>query len=352
MSGAAPATLRVGVGFLNLAPSPERSDAEALFTELFEDAVWADGAGFDGLWVTEHHFSTYSLTSSPLLLLAQVAALAPRLRIGTSVLVLPLWDPVRLACDVSTLDVLSGGRLDVGIGRGYQPHEFRVFGREPDDSRARYEETALVLRKLLSERDAFFAGAFHRIDAPATVLPRVAQRPHPPVWAAALSPDSVAFAVREGFHFMVNAAMPEPAVLDHCRAVRRSLAAVEVPEAEREIAVNRFVYVGTDPATRRLAVREVARQLATSRALAEGGVPLGGAAPYPRVEELGAEELAAAENLLVAGSADEVTRRLARLTEVGVSYVIAGFRFGRFPARAARESMRVFAQECLPRLSP
>lgn len=371
--------LRVGVGYLNFVASPETADARGLFGELLDDAVWADGAGFAGLWVTEHHFSTYSLTSSPLLLLAQVAAVAPRLRLGTSVLVLPLWDPVRLACDVSSLDVLSGGRLDIGIGRGYQPHEFAVFGRSPQDSRARYEETALALRALLGARDSTFAGARHRLDVPATVLPRTVQRPHPPIWAAALSPDSVAFAVREGFHFMVNAAMPEKAVLEHCRGVRRALAdeagaagsagsaaaggsarsvgsaagsaAGEGGAGVREIAVNRFLHVGTDPALRRLAVREVARQLATSKALAEGGAPVGGAAPAPLPEELTADELAAAEELLVAGTPDEVTEQLARYADAGATYLIAGFRYGLFPSEAARASMRAFAAHCLPRLA-
>jgi alkanesulfonate monooxygenase SsuD/methylene tetrahydromethanopterin reductase-like flavin-dependent oxidoreductase (luciferase family) len=185
------------------------------------------------------------------------------------------------------------------------------------------------------------------------------QRPHPPIWAAALSPDSVAFAVREGFHFMVNSAMPEKAVLEHCRGVRRALAeagsgvsaAGEGGAGVREIAVNRFLHVGTDPALRRLAVREVARQLATSKALAEGGAPVGGAAPAPLPEELTADELAAAEELLVAGTPDEVTEQLARYADAGATYLIAGFRYGLFPSEAARASMRAFAAHCLPRLA-
>ncbi|MFF7654293.1 LLM class flavin-dependent oxidoreductase [Streptomyces sp. NPDC007983] len=339
--------MRVGLGYLNMAPAGDAATTQATFDDFFQDVQWADDKGFAGIWVTEHHFSTYSLTSSPLLLLAKASALAPRLRLGTSILVLPFWDPVRLSADVLSLDALSSGRFDLGIGRGYQPHEFLGFGRNPDDNRAIFEEAVDVVMQLFTERDNDFHGKYTSIDAPVTLLPRPTQAPHPPIWMAATSRESLAFAARRGFHFML------PAVTTYEEIVQRRAWIEEETTAQgglgqREFQVNRFVYCGEDEEGRREVVREIARQLQTSAALTRGTYPVLGDAPAPTAIDPGLE--AKAEGVLVSGSPEQVLAEFRRLAEAGITYVIAGFNFGYLRKEIAQKSMERFAAEVLPHL--
>ncbi|OAA19779.1 flavin-dependent oxidoreductase, F420-dependent methylene-tetrahydromethanopterin reductase [Frankia sp. EI5c] len=336
--------MRVGLGYLNMAPAGDAVTARDLYAGFLRDARWAQAAGFAGIWITEHHFSTYSLTSSPLLLLAQAALAAPGLRLGTSVLVLPFWDPVRLAADALTLDALSGGRLDLGIGRGYQPHEFLGFGRDPAENRAVFAEAVDLLQQLLTRPDEQFSGRFHQVNAPVTVLPRPAQQPHPPIWMAATSEESLRFAADRDFNFMLPAGTTFPQIVERRQWIEQ---AGGLP-AGREFQVNRFVYLGDDEG-REQAVREIARQLQTSAALAEGTHPGAGAAPTPATPDPAMEEKA--REVLIAGSAPEVLERFRELAAAGITYVIASFAFGYLHPRVSQRSRRRFAAQVLPYLS-
>ncbi|MEW1693130.1 LLM class flavin-dependent oxidoreductase [Streptomyces sp. NPDC091265] len=337
--------MRIGITYLGISPEVDGRAAREKYGEFFRQVEWANDKGFSGIWITEHHFSGYSLSASPLLLLTRAAALAPDLRIGTGILVLPLWDPVRLAADIGTLDTLSDGRLDVGIGRGYQPHEFRGFGRDLDESRARFEEATDLLVRLLDGPVDGFEGKYHAIQAPVTVLPRPVQSPRPPVWLAAVSPESTRFAVQRGFN-LLGLALATPAELAKNWQTAQDLAAEHGVSAEGiEYGVNRFVYCGTDPQARRLAAREVARQIQTSRALAQGSVPDGGLPPLPDHIDP-ADEALAAERLL-AGSPGEIREQLTALAEAGVTQVNAAFEYGALPADIVTASMELFAAQVL-----
>ncbi|MFF1868475.1 LLM class flavin-dependent oxidoreductase [Kitasatospora herbaricolor] len=341
--------MRLGITYLSISPSVDRASARQKYLEFGRQVEWANDKGFAGIWVTEHHFSGYSLSSSPLLLLGHAASLAPDLRIGTGILVLPLWDPVRLVADVNTLDQLSGGRLDLGIGRGYQPHEFLGFGRDLESSRAAYEESVDLVLRLLTETEVTHKGEFHRIDAPVSVLPPSFQAPHPPVWAAAVSPESTRHAVRRGFHLLGLALSTPAEVAEQWRTVAALAAEEGVAAQGRQYAVNRFVHVGTDPAGRRAAAREVARQIQTSRALAQGAYPTGGVPPIPAAVDPADEELA--YQRLLAGSPEQIVEQLQELAAAGVTQVNAAFEYGTLPAGTAFASMRLFASEVIPALA-
>jgi alkanesulfonate monooxygenase SsuD/methylene tetrahydromethanopterin reductase-like flavin-dependent oxidoreductase (luciferase family) len=338
--------MRIGVTYLSISTTVDRESARRAYAEFLRQVEWANGKGFSGIWITEHHFSGYSLSASPLLLLTRAAQAAPDLRLGTGVLVLPLWDPIRLAADVATLDTLSGGRLDLGIGRGYQPHEFRGFGRDLDDSREAFEESTDLLLRLLTETDLTHQGRFHRIEAPVTLLPRPAQRPHPPVWAAAVSRESTEFAVRRGFHLLGLALATPSELAAQWRVVARLARRHGLADRPREYAVNRFVHVGTDPEGRRIAAREVARQIATSRALGKGAVPGLGAPPVPTAIDPADEALA--HERLLAGSPEEIVAQLTDLAAAGVTQVNAAFEYGLLPAQTAFAAMERFAAEVVP----
>ncbi|MGA4859477.1 LLM class flavin-dependent oxidoreductase [Streptomyces koyangensis] len=336
----------IGIAYLGASSSSGRAELISTYDDFFGEVRWAEGRGFSGIWITEHHFSTYSASSSPLLLLARAAMLAPSLRVGTSVLVLPLWDPARLVADVSTLDVLTGGRFDLGIGRGYQPHEFLGWGRDVAGSRGRFEESVELMLRLLTEEDVTFSGDHHRVAAPVTVLPRPVQSPHPPVWMAAVSAESVRYAARHGFHLLTPAAQTVGQLAVQSQLMATALRESGRDPAEHRVSTTRYVYCGADARGRDTARREAARQLQFSSLLAGGGIPYGG--NHPAVDEVDPVLVEKADELLLAGEPDAVLEQLERLAGAGATQVIAGFRYGDMPRELARRSMELFAGQVLP----
>ena len=132
-------------GIQNLFPA-EGVDDHHVLLETLEEIKLADELGFDSAWLAEHHFSRYGLLGNPLLLGAAVAQCTTRIQIGTAVVVLPFHNPLRLAEDAATLDILSGGRLELGVGRGYQPKEFAGFGIDAAYGKERYAEVVDILK--------------------------------------------------------------------------------------------------------------------------------------------------------------------------------------------------------------
>ncbi|MFI9387651.1 LLM class flavin-dependent oxidoreductase [Kutzneria sp. NPDC052558] len=324
----------------------DRATTDEKYGDFFREVEWANDKGFAGVWITEHHFSTYSLSSSPLLLLTKAATVAPDLRVGTGILVLPLWDPVRLVADVCTLDAISGGRVDLGIGRGYQSHEFHGYGRDLADSRSMFEESVDLITQLLTSEDTTFDGRHYHVDAPVTVLPRPTQTPHPPIWLASVSPESTRFAVTRGFNFM-GLALATPAELaQQWRTIEDIAAETGQSVTGRQYSANRYVYCTTDPDGRRMAAREAARQMAMSRALAKGAAPVHGVAPAPA--EIDPADEALAYERLLAGTPEEIVAQIEEIADSGVTYISAGFQYGAMSTEASVRSMKLFAEGVLP----
>ncbi|MBO0686579.1 MAG: LLM class flavin-dependent oxidoreductase, partial [Candidatus Dormibacteraeota bacterium] len=143
----------------------------------------AERLGFRGYHLAEHHLSSLDLAPSPNLFLAALAQATTRLRIGSMVHILPLYHPVRLVQEVCMLDHLSGGRLDLGIGRGIRATEHEWFGIPPSESGRRQQEILEILISALSSGNLGYQGEFYRIaDAPLDLLPL--QQPYPPLWYA------------------------------------------------------------------------------------------------------------------------------------------------------------------------
>src|SRR3954454_11198892 len=136
-------------------PNPERGNWKRLFEEGLEQIQYAEEMGYDFVLVAEHHFSNYGMSPAPLLQALQIAQRTKRIKIVTAALVLPIWQPLRLAEEVAVLDNLTDGRFICGIGRGYQPQEFGRFGVTSDDSRGRFHEPLDVLIKASTCNESF-----------------------------------------------------------------------------------------------------------------------------------------------------------------------------------------------------
>ncbi|KOG89550.1 hypothetical protein ADK38_13660, partial [Streptomyces varsoviensis] len=146
------------------------------------DIMERSGA-YEAVWLAEHHFTTYSVSPSVSVMGALVAARTRRLRIGTAVSLAPMYHPLRLAEEIALLDVVSGGRVNWGAGRGNDPGEFQVFGLDLDSSYARFRENVDIVLRAWQDERLTYHGDFHTFED-VEVLPKPLQRPHPPVWLA------------------------------------------------------------------------------------------------------------------------------------------------------------------------
>jgi alkanesulfonate monooxygenase SsuD/methylene tetrahydromethanopterin reductase-like flavin-dependent oxidoreductase (luciferase family) len=207
------------------------------FLAIFEEA---DRLGFDGVWFNEFHFHTPRIPYPfPHLLAAAIFARTERLRVGTSIIVLPLHHPMLLAEEIGQLDVQSHGRLDVGIGRGTSPEVLRSLDISPDAARERFETGLLLLREALSTGVAISTDGPWRF--PETVVgPRPIQTPHPPIYVAGSTPETIGFAVGEDLPLLLSLEPPEARQL----AVLQGIADARVPSLVARSSLSRYVVVG------------------------------------------------------------------------------------------------------------
>jgi natural product biosynthesis luciferase-like monooxygenase protein len=187
----------VRFGVMQLSALPEGRSCADVVSQVVEQTVAAEELGFSCVWLAEHHFSDFGMVGSPLVLASALAAVTSRIRIGTAVLVLPFYEPVRLAEELALVDVLSGGRLSVGFGRGYQPVEFAGFSVAQDEARERTAECAGLVRRLLSEERVSHHGRFWSVED-VGITPRPVQRPGIPFFQAASSLDTFRLAGQSG----------------------------------------------------------------------------------------------------------------------------------------------------------
>jgi alkanesulfonate monooxygenase SsuD/methylene tetrahydromethanopterin reductase-like flavin-dependent oxidoreductase (luciferase family) len=177
---------------------PERQ----AFEELLDQIQLTERLGFDDAWFAEHHHSDYGMLSSPNLIIASLAYRTKRLRFGNLVNVVPLHDPMRLAEECAILDILTGGRLNVGLGRGV-PRDDLKHGLDRDSAHARFEEGIEILQRAWIEDTFTYSGkAWSYVDI--SCRPRPLQRPHPPIYYGATSPESPAMVARRGWNLALS----------------------------------------------------------------------------------------------------------------------------------------------------
>ncbi len=197
-----------------------------ILLDAVEQTRVVDQAGFGGAWFAEHHFSNYGLCSSPLVMVAHVAAHTKRIRLGSGVVVAPLYTPSRLIADVAMVDQLSGGRLNVGIGSGYQAFEFERFGVTLDSAKQRTFEMMDMLEQGLMQPKFSYEGEYYR-QPPSAISQRAVQQPMPPLWVTSIDPEMMARAIRAGHHVFVSGG---DGGLDKLRETRALIDRVAVSE--------------------------------------------------------------------------------------------------------------------------
>ena len=180
-------------------PNPVfRTDSE-VYQDILKGAELAEELGLDSVWIAEHAFSEHSIMPAPHSMLAAIAARTKRIRVGVACTIVPWHHPVRMAQDLATVDVISEGRLMVGIGRGYQKREYDAYGLDMAESRERFIEGTDIALKAWTQDKLSYQGNFYSFPE-VMVIPKPVQKPYPPIFMAVThSPESVEIAVRNGW---------------------------------------------------------------------------------------------------------------------------------------------------------
>ena len=172
-------------GMLHLFENPVHKTEHDIIHEQMELMRAAEETGFDSVWPAEHHFTEYGYCASPALSLAAIASQTKRIRLGTGIVVLPMNHPLRVAEDYAFLDHLSNGRIDLGVGRGYQPLEFQRYGIDQSTTRGQFQEALEVIQQAWTRDTVSFEGEHYRFHE-VPVRPKPLQQPCPPIWMAAI----------------------------------------------------------------------------------------------------------------------------------------------------------------------
>ncbi len=346
-------------GMLHLFENPIGKTEHQIIHEQMELMRAAEDLDFDSVWPAEHHFTEYGFCASPALSLAAIANETKRIRLGTGIVILPMNHPLRIAEDYGFLDHLSNGRIDLGVGRGYQPLEFERYGIDQTKTRGQFDEALQILKQAWTNGRVDFEGehySFH--DVPIRPLPQ--QKPHPPIWMAALSQDTFELAGKYGLDLLIGSVFgltPENARLrraDYYRGLREHGHSTE----GRQTGCLTMVYVGETMEQARAEFREAV--LWYFRTISKYVAPPKGkpavksyemyAAFRDHLTEVAWEELLAGD-VVICGSPDHVTEKLAGFQQTfGFTEILCWTRLGGLDHRKVLRSMELMRDKVMPHL--
>jgi len=304
-----------------------------------------DRGGFYSYHVAEHHSTPLGMAPSPSIFLAAVAQRTQRLRFGPMVYALPFHHPIRLIEEICMLDQISGGRLEMGFGRGASPIELGLYGQNPADSQRIYEESLELILRGLSEKVLNFKGEFFSYDnVPMELEPL--QKPHPPIWYGVHSPESAERAARSGLHIMsLDGAHETRSFTDRYREVWQETHGRS--QRMPKMGIGRFIVVAeSDNEALSIARRAYLKWHRSFNHLynARGGRPRHPRPPdFDSVMETG---------LGYAGTAKSVSAFLqSQLAESGSTYLVGQFAFGDLSPSETLLSIELFTRHVMPELN-
>ena len=311
------------------------------FRDYLDYAIEAEALGYRSSFLVEHHFTGWNQVSATLMLQTALAMRTTTLRLGTAVIVLPWHNPVLLAEQAATLDLISGGRFDFGIGKGYRHNEFAGFCIPPEEAEPRFEESVEVMTKAFVSRERFsHHGKFWQFDD-IVVEPPPAQQPHPPFWVAAGSEASIRRAAKRGFNLILDQYASPEQLGQRIALYREELEAGGRRFDPMNVAVARQLYVAKDKADAAAALERAAEY--TKRTVDVSRLPGGKAGSH--VLSYAATPGATEANALY-DTADNICERLHAHRTAGVEYILLTMHGGQEQLRRfAREVMPAFADE-------
>ncbi len=345
-------------GTMNLFPlGGDKSDQQVL-EDVLEDAILADEMGFDSIWLAEHHFSSYGILGNPLIFAAAIAQRTKRIKIGTAVMVVPFYSPVRLAEDAALVDALSNGRLMLGMGRGYQPREFAGFGLDPQSSTDRYRETVDILKLALSQENFSYKGQYFDIRD-ITTYPR--PRRQIPLLHGAVQPESFRRLGLAGERIITSPNFTPLGIMKrNFDLYDEGLAEGGHVRGDFERPFMQQAWCGPDRAGRMEAAQAALRYYKSVGKVIPGGEGDPGhsekeRAYYGKVRR-GIDLLTVEQTLTHGGnfgSSEQVAQTVSVMhEEMGVDHYISWFNIPTLDRRAALKSMERFARDVIPAFAP
>lgn len=340
-------------GLFCLAPQRDtRKSPGQIANEAVEQAQLAESLDFETAWFAEHHFSNYSMIPSPLLMAAYCAGKTSKIKVGTGVLVLPLYEPVRLIEEIAFVDQISGGRLQLGLGSGYQDYEFKRFGRDLAHSHAVFLEFLDLIERSFVRGEIAYDGEHFKIPATAIGL-RPAQKPLPPIYIAGLAQDVKVQErlARSGYvPFLPQHHRPASALTDTKKKIQGIWKSVGRGSENLPLATQRTVFVTKDKKSALEAAEHMRYTLRMALGLRFNTAELDG----PVLREMPVANEPSLEEILKhapIGSPERVAEVL--LDDIRVlkpSHLSCLMQFGGMPQQQTMRSMELFGSEVLPML--
>lgn len=352
--------MRFGLFYLPSSLPATRVEGAERFRTIIDQIAYGEEIGFESVWLAEHHFHAFAgIFSAPTVIGAAIGQRTKRMRIGTAVLLLPYHNPLRVAEDYATLDCLSNGRMEFGVGHGFVKWEALTFGIPPEELRDRFKENLDIVLKAWKEPVLNHQGRFHEYHG-VQVYPRPLQEPHPTVWmAATTSVESFELSGRYGFHMMLIPFLNE--VEELRQKMQAYFSAREAagfdPSTARVLGVY-HTYVGE---TLEEASAAAAKGLAEYNSAAREAHSLtpGMADPESyrgherhreQMKVLTFEQLVNQSRVLV-GTAEEVREKVEYVRErLSLTDVAGNFALGGLTDEQTRASMRRFMEQVAPRI--
>src|SRR5271163_3189047 len=321
---------------------PEFDSAEG-YRDFIEYNIEAEALGFHSSFVVEHHFTGYGQVSATINLLTWLGSRTRHLRLGTAVMVLPWHNPVLLAEQAATLDLLSGGRLDFGIGKGYRYNEFAGFCMPMEEADERFDESLNVIVRAWTADQPFSHRGKHWQFDNIVVEPPTAQKPHPPIWMGAGSERSIRRVAAQGYNLLLGQYASPADVAANIAIYRSEVEARGRGFSPTQVAVTRAFFVCDSAAEREAAMerRLVNRLRQLKLATTPDGTVHGGP------DRTTGDPKTINEISAMYGTPDHIAERLEELCAAGAGYVLVNGG-GSGGGVRGRDSLRRFAAEVMP----
>ena len=341
-------------GLFCLVPWHESRSQEDALGEAIEGVELGDGLGYNAVWIGEHHFSRHGIISGVFSFAGHVAARTRNMRIGTAVVVLPFHNAVHVAEEAAMLDVLSGGRLELGVGAGYQNQEFRGLGVNIEEGKERFAEALDVLVKAWTEERLTYHGKYTQVDD-LWVIPKPVQKPHPPLYTAvSTSPASIEVAARRGLTVMLGgptATMGE--VPDAIALWRRKMEEFGHDHAGKDPPVLMNIYVA--PTMEEAEQDPIEFQDFTPKVMAKVGSPADANGVLPKGYESWATRQEdrvkagkAVGRRVLRGTPEVVCEQIEKLRDDGIRHIFGWFGYPGMPHEKVLRSIEMFGKEVMP----
>jgi alkanesulfonate monooxygenase SsuD/methylene tetrahydromethanopterin reductase-like flavin-dependent oxidoreductase (luciferase family) len=314
-----------------------QSDDSHGYGQLIDGVIEAERLGFHSIFLVEHHFTGSAQISASLNLLTYLAARTSKIRLGTAVVVVPWHNPVLLAEQAATVDVLSNGRLDFGVGKGYRPNEFQRFCIPLEEATERFEESIGLIKRALTADERFSHHSKRWNFEDIIVEPPPVQRPHPPMWLAAGRPDSIRKAAEDGYSLLLDQFATFELTLERLRVYRETVEAMGRPFDPMNVGVARGIAIIRNEEERRQALGRRMASLDRMNRLATTADRkyVSSMASDPNLRE-------AAEHGTLIGTPDEIIEMIRHLRDGGVGYILLS------SAYVTPGLMQTFAEEIMP----